>query len=89
MCVAAFAFDFGQAAAWASMVDIGGRYAGIAIGFVNMVGCLAHAVQPYVGAHVFNTFGWPALFGVYAVAFLLAMTMWAIINPARPFYDKR
>jgi len=89
MCVAAAAFDFGQAASWASMVDVGGRNAGIAVGFMNMVGCLGHAVQPYIGARVFHTFGWSALFGVYAAAFLVAMTTWAIINPTRAFYDKR
>jgi MFS family permease len=87
MCVASAAFDFGQAANWASIVDIGGRNAGIAMGFINMVGCLGNAVQPYIGARVFNTFGWDALFLVYAVAFLLAMTTWTIINPTRTFYD--
>lgn len=89
LCFASAAFDFGQAANWASIVDIGGRNAGIAMGFINMVGCLGHAVQPYVGARVFHTLGWNALFGVYAVAFLLAMTTWAIIDPTRTFYDKR
>jgi hypothetical protein len=46
-------------------------------------------VQPYIGALVFHTYGWSALFGVYAAAFLLAMTTWVIINPTRAFYDKR
>jgi len=89
MCVASFAFDFGQAANWASVVDIGGRNAGIAMGFINMVGCLGNAVQPYVGAKVFHAFGWDALFGVYAVAFLLAMSTWTIIDPTRTFYEPR
>src|SRR6185369_2183048 len=62
MCIASAAFDFGQGAAWASIVDIGGRNAGIATGFINTVGNLAHAAQPYVGARVFHTFGWNALF---------------------------
>ena len=87
MCVAAAAFDFGQAANWAAIVDMGGRHAGIAMGFINMVGNLGNSVQPYVGARIFNTFGWNALFGVYAVAFLLAMAMWTMINPTRCFYD--
>ena len=52
-----------------------------------MLGCLANAVQPYAGARVFHTFGWDALFGLYAAAFLVAMTMWAIIDPTRTFYD--
>jgi sugar phosphate permease len=87
MCIASAAYDFGQAASWASIVDIGGRNAGIATGFVNMLGCLGNAVQPYAGAHVFHTFGWDALFGVYAVAFFLAMLAWTFIDPTRMFYD--
>jgi MFS family permease len=89
MCVASAAFDFGQAANWASIVDIGGRYAGIALGFINMIGAFGNIVQPRVGAEIFNTFGWNTLFGVYAVAFLLAMTMWTIIDPTRVFYEDR
>lgn len=88
MCVAAAAFDFGQAAAWATIVDIGGRYAGTATGFINMVGNFGGAAQPYIGAKVFLAYGWPALFGVYAVAFLLAMSMWSIISPKQRFYEK-
>jgi len=86
MCVAAAAFDFGQAAAWASIVDIGGRNAGIAMGFINTIGCLAHALQPWIGVRVFNTLGWNALFGLYAAAYLLAMTTWTVTNPTRTFY---
>jgi MFS family permease len=87
MCVTAAAFDFGQAANWAAIVDIGGRHAGIAMGFINMVGNLGNASQPYIGALVFEAFGWNALFAVYAVAYLLAMSMWSVINPVRTFYD--
>jgi MFS transporter, ACS family, glucarate transporter len=87
MCVASAAFDFGQAATWASVIDIGGRNAGIAMGFINMVGCLGNAIQPYIGAKIFHAFGWDALFGVYAIAFLLAMSTWLIIDPTRTFYD--
>src|SRR5262245_24385623 len=89
MCLAAAAFDFGQAANWASIVDIGGRHAGIAMGLVNMVGNLGNSVQPYVGARIFHRFDWSTLFGVYAAAFLLAMLMWTVINPTRTFYDQR
>ncbi len=89
MCLAAAAYDFGQAANWAAIVDMGGRYAGIALGFVNMVGNLGNSAQPYIGARIFNTFSWNTLFGVYAVGFLLAMVMWTIINPNRRFYDER
>jgi ACS family glucarate transporter-like MFS transporter len=89
MCIAAAAFDFGQGANWAAIVDMGGRHAGIAMGLVNMVGNFGNAAQPYVGARVFPVFGWDALFFVYASAFLLAMLMWTIINPVRAFYENR
>jgi len=89
MCIAAAAFDFGQAANWAAIVDMGGRHTGIALGFINMIGNLGHSVQPYVGARVFNSFGWEALFGLYAIAFVLAATTWIVINPVRCFYDRR
>jgi sugar phosphate permease len=87
LCIAAAAFDFGQAATWATIVDIGGRYAGSATGFINMVGNLGNATQPYIGATIFTAYGWSTLFGVYAAAFLAAMSMWAIINPKRQFYE--
>jgi ACS family glucarate transporter-like MFS transporter len=89
MCVAAAAYDFGQAANWATIVDMGGRHAGVATGLVNMVGNLGNAIQPYVGALVFTSLGWNALFGVYAAAFLAAGTMWTMINPLRTFYERR
>lgn len=89
MCIASFAFDLGQAANIASVVDIGGRNAGIAMGFINTLGCLGNTIQPYIGAKIFQAFGWNVLFGVYAVAFLLASTSWIFINPTRTFYEDK
>lgn len=87
MCIASAAYDFGQAASWACIVDIGGRYAGVAAGFIN-IGCLGNALQPYIGARLFNAFGWDVLFAVYAASFLLAATTWFVINPTRTFYEE-
>jgi nitrate/nitrite transporter NarK len=89
MCVAAAAFDFGQAANWASIVDIGGRHAALSMGLINMIGNLGASAQPYIGARIFNSYGWNTLFVVYAAAFLLAMATWAVINPTRTFYEER
>jgi sugar phosphate permease len=88
LCLAAGAFDFGQGANWATIVDIGGRYAGTATGFINTVGNLGNSAQPVIGAWIFNTFGWNALFLVYAAAFLVAASMWLFINPNRRFYSE-
>jgi hypothetical protein len=46
-------------------------------------------LQPYLGAMIFKNYGWNVLFVVYAVAFLMAMTMWAFIDPTRTFYEHR
>ena len=43
--------------------------------------------QPVIGALIFNHFGWNALLGVYAVAFVLAGGMWLLIDPNRTFYE--
>lgn len=89
LCVAASAFDFGQAANWATIVDLGGKYAGSAAGFINMVGNMGNAFQPYIGALIFTAFGWNTLFVVYAIAYLVAASMWLFIDPTRPFYERR
>jgi ACS family glucarate transporter-like MFS transporter len=85
LCLAAAAFDFGQASNWASIVDLGGRYAGSAAGLVNMIGNLGNAFQPFIGAMIFGAFGWHVLFIVYAVAFFVAASMWLFIDPTKAF----
>jgi MFS family permease len=87
MCVAAAAYDFGQGANWATIVDIGGSYAGTATGFINTVGNMGNFIQPVIGAWVFNQYGWPALFTVYTGAYVLAGMMWLFIDPRKRFYS--
>jgi len=87
MCLASAAHDFGQGANWATIVDVGGRYAGTAAGFINLVGNMGNAVQPYVGALIAKYFGWDTLFAVYAGAFLLAASMWFFIDPCKSFHE--
>ncbi|MFO0809170.1 MAG: MFS transporter [Gemmataceae bacterium] len=88
LCFAGAAYDFGQAANWASIVDVGGRYAGVATGLINL-GNLGNVVQPYVGAWVVERYSWNTLFALLAWAFLLAASMWFVIDPTRTFYDDR
>ena len=87
MCVAAAAFDFGQGANWATIVDIGGSYAGTATGFINMVGNMGNFLQPAIGAMIFTNYGWGALFVVYMSCYLAAGTMWLVIDPRKRFYE--
>jgi MFS transporter, ACS family, glucarate transporter len=89
LCVANGAFDFGQGANWASIVDIGGAFAGTATGFINMVGNMGNFIQPVIGQWIFNTLGWGVLFGAYAAAFFVAASMWAFIDPNQRFYKEQ
>jgi nitrate/nitrite transporter NarK len=86
MCLASAAHDFGQGANWATIVDVGGRYAGTATGFINMVGNAGNYLQPVLGALIFQALGWNVLLSVYSAAFLGAAAMWLFINPERTFY---
>ncbi len=85
MCLAGAACDFGQGANWATIVDVGGEYAGAAAGFVNMVGNAGNYLQPVIGALIFRSLGWNALFGVYAISLLAAAAMWFFIDPRQSF----
>ncbi|HEY7119643.1 MAG TPA: MFS transporter [Tepidisphaeraceae bacterium] len=88
LCVASAAHDFGQAVNWATIVDVGGRFAGTAFGFINMVGNFGNTAQPYVGQLIFNHLGWNALFLTYAAFFATASSMWLFIDPNRRFYPE-
>ncbi|HEX8911530.1 MAG TPA: MFS transporter [Humisphaera sp.] len=86
LCLGSAAYDFGQASNWATIVDVGGRYAGTAAGLINTIGNMGNAFQPVVGALIFTAVGWDWLFTVYAAAFLTAGSMWLLIDPRRTFY---
>jgi len=88
MCLASAGNDFGQGANWATIVDLGGRHAGTAAGFINMVGNSGNWLQPYIGARIFAALGWDALLWLLGAAFLSAATLWLFVNPTRAFYDK-
>jgi MFS transporter, ACS family, glucarate transporter len=88
LCITAAAYDFGQAANWASIIDIGGNHAGTATGLINTVGNLGNFAQPVIGAFIFNHLGWNRLFLVLAGAYVMAGSMWLFVNPTRTFYER-
>ena len=89
MCITMAAYDIGLGAKWAAIIDIGGPHSGVAAGFVNMLGNLGgNFLQPFIGAMIFDRFGWPTLFAVYAATYLLAAAMWLFITPDKQFYGE-
>jgi MFS family permease len=89
MCLGSFGNDLGQAGEWASVISIGGRYAGTAFGFINMIAnIVGNTLQPVIGDHIKSHYGWPPLFAVYGAVFLTASILWLFINPTKRFYEK-
>jgi nitrate/nitrite transporter NarK len=86
MCIAAAGGDWAQGANWATIVDVGGNFAGMAAGFVNMIGNGGNYLQPPIGAWVSDSFGYGAMFVLYALTYIVAAAMWLFIDPERPFY---
>jgi ACS family glucarate transporter-like MFS transporter len=87
MCIASMGGDLGQGANWATIVDLGGSFAGASTGFINMIGNAGNYLQPRIGAWIFKSWGWNALFPVYACMYVFAASMWLFIDPARPFHQ--
>jgi ACS family glucarate transporter-like MFS transporter len=87
LCVCMLAHDLGQGPSWATVVTVGGFYAGTAAGFVNTVTNLGgNFLQPILGERIFNHYGWHALFIVYALIYFFSAATWLFINPERTFY---
>ena len=83
------AYDLGLGPKWAAIIDVGGTHAGLAAGFVNMLGNLGgNVLQPIIGAFIFKHYGWGLLFGVYSCTYLLSASMWLLVHPDKQFYAK-
>jgi MFS family permease len=86
VCLASFASDLGQAPAWAAIIGVGGEFAGTAFGFVNMIANAGgNFLAPVICPMIFHRFGWSTMMYVYALSFLIATSMWLLINPTRRF----
>ena len=88
MCITAAAYDFGQGANWAAIIDIGGKFAGTATGFINTIGNLGNSLQGPIGALLVGHHLWGPLFTIYAGAYLVAGSMWFFIDPRKRFYTE-
>lgn len=84
--VAAMAFlvDLSNPSVWAFAQDVGGRYAGAALGWGNMIGNLGSYASPLAFAWVAREFGWTTVFVGAAGSFFLAAVCGLLLNAARP-----
>jgi nitrate/nitrite transporter NarK len=88
LALAAFCNDLTMGSAWASCIDIGGKYAGIVSGCMNTVGNLGGALAGVSAGWVIEQYGgevgWSVNLISYGLAYVLAVFLWLGFDATRP-----
>ncbi len=87
IALAAFWNDLTMGAAWASCIDIGGRYSGIVSGCMNTVGNLGGAAAGITTGLILDRFephGWTVNFLVFGGVYVVAMFLWLRFDATKP-----
>jgi ACS family glucarate transporter-like MFS transporter len=87
IALAAFWNDLTMGAAWASCIDIGGRYSGIVSGCMNTVGNLGGAAAGIATGWVLDHFephGWTVNFLIFGGVYVAAMLLWLRFDATKP-----
>jgi MFS transporter, ACS family, glucarate transporter len=83
MGFASFFNDLVMPGAWASCMDIGGKYAGTMAGSMNMMGNLAGFVAPMTGGYILQRTGgdWNMFLYTMVGMYVLGIFCWPFIDP--------
>src|SRR5205085_87839 len=90
LCIALAAFwnDMTMGSAWASCLDIGGRYSGIVSGCMNTIGNLGGAAAGFATGWVLEHFGpgagWELNFLSFGMVYVAAVFFWLAFDARRP-----
>jgi MFS family permease len=87
VAMAAFWNDMTMGAAWASCIDIGGKYAGIVSGCMNTVGNLGGAAAGYTTGWILRHYaqnGWTINFISFGMVYVMSMLLWLRFDATRP-----
>jgi MFS transporter, ACS family, glucarate transporter len=86
MGLAGFANDLTLPGAWASCMDVGGRFAGTLSGSMNMMGNLGGMAGPFVVGFVlqFTNRNWEITFWLSSVIYFLGGLCWLFMDPVTP-----
>ena len=84
--MAGFFNDFVMPAAWASTMDIGGRYAGTVSGAMNMMGSIAGASSVLVVGYLlaWTSGNWTLTFYISAAIYLVGAVCWLFLDSHSP-----
>jgi MFS family permease len=87
VALAAFCNDLTMGSAWASCIDIGGKYAGIVSGCMNTVGNLGGAVAGFSTGWIVDLFGeqtgWTINFISFGLVYVAAAFLWLRFDSTR------
>jgi fucose permease len=82
--MASFFNDLIMPGAWATCMDVGGKYAGTVSGSMNMMGNLAGFVAPTVAGHIRDAnLDWTVFLYTMAISYLLGGLCWPFIDPTK------
>jgi MFS family permease len=87
IALAAFWNDLTMGSAWASCIDIGGRYSGIVSGCMNTIGNLGGAAAGIATGWVLDHFephGWTVNFLIFGAVYVVAMLLWLRFDATKP-----
>ena len=84
--MAGFFNDFVMPAAWASTMDVGGRYAGTVSGAMNMMGSIAGALSVTVVGYLltWTANNWTLTFYISAAIYLVGAVCWLFLDSHSP-----
>jgi MFS family permease len=84
---AAFWNDITMGSAWASCIDIGGKYAGIVSGCMNTIGNLGGAVAGFTTGWVLDFYGretgWTINFVSFGMVYVVAVFFWLMFDATK------
>jgi ACS family glucarate transporter-like MFS transporter len=83
---ASFANDLTMPPTWASVMDVGGKYAGTLAGSMNMWGNIGGALSPLAIGYmlVYTHHNWDLTFYVSAAIYLMGIVCWLLLDPVTP-----
>jgi MFS family permease len=93
IALAAFCNDLTMGSAWASCIDIGGKYAGIVSGCMNTIGNLGGAVAGITTGLVLDwlgtDLGWKVNFASFGLLYAAAVILWLNFDATRMVAQSR
>jgi MFS transporter, ACS family, glucarate transporter len=89
--LASFFNDLVMPGAWATAMDVGGKYAGTLSGAMNMWGNIGGALSPLAIGYMLSwtNNNWNLTFYVSAAIYLLGIVFWLLLDPVTPIEKKR